>query len=483
MEKILNYIDGILVEPLEKKYLDNINPSRGKVYSLIPDSNEKDVALAISAAAKAHPMWSQSSVEVRSSFLKKLSVAIENNLEQLALAETIDNGKPITTSRQVDIPRSKLNFEFFADCLLRFHGEVFETQNNASNKVSYSPLGVVACISPWNLPLYLFTWKIAPALAAGNTVVAKPSEVTPMTAYLLSKLCIEIGLPPGVLNIVHGTGSGVGTPLVTAREIKAVSFTGSTVTGRAIAQATAGSFKKLSLEMGGKNPNIIFSDCDFDKALETTVRSSFANQGQICLCGSRIFIEKSLYSKFRDALVEKTKCLRMGDPLEANTEQGALVSKAHMNKILSYLDLAKKDGGKILTGGSRANMTGDIKEGYFVLPTLIEGLNFDHELNQEEIFGPVATLIPFNDENELLDMANSTRFGLSASIWSQDLNKASRIANKLDSGIVWINTWMVRDLRTPFGGMKESGVGREGGFEALKFFSETKNICISTEIK
>ncbi len=483
MEKILNYINGEMVEPVDKRYLDNFNPSRGTVYSLIPDSSANDVQMAIDAAKKAFPRWSALTAEQRGHYLRELAKGITQKMEQFVLAESIDNGKPVSLARSVEIPRSARNFEFFADAVSQFHGDSFRSNLNTLNYTDYSPVGVVACISPWNLPLYLLTWKIAPALAAGNTVVAKPSELTPMTAYLLCQVAKEIGLPKGVLNIVHGTGAGVGEPLVVHPEIKAVSFTGSTLTGQSIAKATASQFKKVSLEMGGKNPNIIFADCDFDKALETTLRSSFANQGQICLCGSRIFIEKSIYEKFKSALIEKTKLLKQGDPLLKETEQGALVSEAHMQKVLSYIELAKTEGGRVLTGGRRFETTGELSKGYFVEPTLIENLTFECRTNQEEIFGPVATLMPFESEGELIKMANSTRYGLSASVWTADLNRAERLSSALNVGLVWVNTWMFRDLRTPFGGVKDSGYGREGGVDALKFFSEVKNVCIQYEAR
>ena len=485
MTKILNYINGELVEPRNKKYFDNLSPATGQVYSLVPDSNFSDVEVAVSAAKKAFKGWSQTPAPERNLFLKKISAGILEQLDRFAEAETLDCGKPFRLSKNIEIPRSAQNFEFFAGIFSELKGEFFQTNATTINQTEYAPLGVVACISPWNLPLYLLTWKIAPALAAGNTVVAKPSELTPMTAFLLAEVCRKINLPPGVLNIVHGSGADVGVPLVEHPEVKAVSFTGSTVTGKAIAKSVAGQFKKLALEMGGKNPNIIFADCDFDKALETTVRSSFQNQGQICLCGSRIFIESSLYEKFKLALIEKTNALILGDPRQLMTDQGALISHSHMEKVLSYIKLAKSEGGRVLTGGGRATMAGELSEGYFVNPTLIEKLSFDCRTNQEEIFGPVATLTPFNSEFELLKMANSTNYGLAATIWTSDMEKAKRISHQLESGIVWINTWMNRDLRTPFGGVKQSGYGREGGVEALKFFSEVKNVCIEypTEMK
>ncbi len=479
---IQNYINGEFVNPHGQIFIDNINPAKGEIYSLVPDSEHQDVEMAVQAAQKAFGSWSQTPISIRSDYLRKLANKIIENLDQLALAESIDNGKPLSLCKILDIPRASANFKFFADTLIDFHGQSYMTDHNqnqlALNYTTYGPLGVVACISPWNLPLYSLTWKIAPALAAGNTVVAKPSELTPMTAFLLSKIVSEVGLPPGVLNIIHGKGSSVGTPLVTHSQIKAVSFTGSTLTGRSISTAVAADFKKLSLEMGGKNANIIFNDANFEQALKTTIRSSFLNQGQICLCGSRIFIQSGIYQKFKSALVEETKKLQIGNPLLEGTDQGALVSKDHLNKIISYIELAKSEGGNILCGGRQENLTGENINGYFFQPTLIEGLSNQCRTNQEEIFGPVATLISFDTEEEVIEMANATKYGLSASIWTSDVNRAHKLPKKIDSGIVWVNTWMLRDLRTPFGGIKESGLGREGGVEALSFFSEVKNICV-----
>jgi aminomuconate-semialdehyde/2-hydroxymuconate-6-semialdehyde dehydrogenase len=473
MEKILNYIGGELLPPQDGEFLENVNPATGEVYSLVPSSKASDVQKAVAAAKKAFPTWRSLSSQERAKYLRKISELITKNLDRLAMAETIDNGKPISISKTVDIPRSAENFAFFAEAIEDFKSHEFDERGKGRNQVHYSPVGVVGCISPWNLPLYLFTWKVAPALAAGCTVVAKPSEVTPMTAYLLAKLCQEAGLPAGVLNIVHGLGQHVGSAISKDPEIKALSFTGSTVTGKMIAKDAADTMKRLHLEMGGKNANIIFADCDFEKTLETTVRSSFANQGQICLCGSRIYVEKPIYEKFKNALVEKVKALKQGDPTLPETQQGAVVSKAHFEKVMKCIERAKSEGGKILTGGHDVK----IGRGYFIAPTLIEGLGHYCLTNQEEIFGPVATIAPFETESEVIEWANSTQYGLAGSIWSKDEQKAERVALKIDSGIVWINTWMMRDLRTPFGGMKESGRGREGGKYILEFFSNVKNIC------
>jgi aminomuconate-semialdehyde/2-hydroxymuconate-6-semialdehyde dehydrogenase len=479
MRKILNFIGGEFVPPVSGNFLENIEPAKGAPYSLIPDSDEKDVEKAIASAKAAFPGWSRVPVLERARILNKMADLIREDLDNLAEAESRDSGKPLSLSKRLDIPRSESNLRFFASAVIQFHGESYLSDEHAINYTTSTPLGVVACISPWNLPLYLFTWKIAPALAAGNTVVAKPSEITPLTAYLLCNIAHQAGLPPGVLNVVHGTGPKVGGPLTSHKEIKAISFTGSTATGRKIAETTASQFKKVSLEMGGKNANIIFADADLNKALETTVRSSFLNQGQICLCGSRILVEKSIYKTFKEKLVERALDLKVGDPLDPVTDQGAVVSKVHFDKIMASIQHAVGEGGKILCGGKAAKLEGELKDGYFVEPTLIEGLAADAKTNQEEIFGPVVTLIPFDNEDEAIRLANSTRYGLAASVWTGNVQRAHRVSAALESGIVWVNTWMFRDLRTPFGGVKESGVGREGGMEALKFFTEVKNICIS----
>jgi aminomuconate-semialdehyde/2-hydroxymuconate-6-semialdehyde dehydrogenase len=477
--RIYNYINGRHLDAIGRVFLENVNPSTGKVYSLLPDSDHRDVDLAVQAAKDAFPAWSETPPEHRSAILMRLADLVDANLEKLAHAESTDNGKPLWLSRSVDIPRASKNLRFYATGILHNHTGAHPMTNTAINYTLRHPVGVAGCISPWNLPLYLFTWKIAPALAAGCTVVAKPSEVTPMTAFMLSELCLEAGLPPGVLNIVHGLGPKVGAPLVAHPEVSAISFTGGTKTGTEISRVAAPMFKKLSLELGGKNPNIIFADCDFEQALKTSVHSSFSNQGEICLCGSRMFIERSIYEKFKTAFVEKVKALKTGDPMSEETRMGAIVSQGHMEKILSYIHLAKEEGGTILCGGERIYPDGEFANGFYIAPTVIEGLAYDCRTNQEEIFGPVVTLTPFDSEDEVLQYANSTRYGLAATVWTQNLKKAHTIAARLHSGIVWVNCWLLRDLRTPFGGMKDSGVGREGGFEALDFFTEEKNICIS----
>lgn len=479
MEKILNYINGQLVAPVKKSYLDNIDPATGTVYSLLPDSGEEDVIEAVKAADKAQLSWGNASIEYRSGLLHKIADLIDRDLELLARAESIDNGKPIALARVVDIPRASANFRFYASAIVNFAAQSHTSSDKGVNYTIHTPVGIAGCISPWNLPLYLFSWKIAPALATGNSVVAKPSEVTPMTAYLLSKICIEAGLPAGVLNIVHGLGQKVGEAIVTNPGVKAISFTGGTKTGERIASLAAPKFKKLSLELGGKNPNIIFDDCDLEEAVKTTIRSSFANQGQICLCGSRIYVQEGIYHRFIELFIERVSKMQVGDPLQEHTKTGAIVSKDHMDKVLSYIELARSEGGDILVGGEQVKLTGRCAKGYFIQPTVIAGLEASCRTNQEEIFGPVVTVQPFSSEKEGIAMANGTDYGLSATIWTENLSRAHRVGSALKAGIVWVNCWLVRDLRTPFGGVKNSGVGREGGDDALNFFTEKKNICVN----
>lgn len=478
MEKLQNFINGEYCAPLKGNYIDNFEPATGKVYSLIPNSDADDVQLAVESAEKAYPIWSKMSIEERSAIMIKLSEGIQSRMDEFVKAESKDNGKPITLAAHVDIPRAVSNFHFFATAILHYASESHSMEGVGVNYTLRKPLGIVGCISPWNLPLYLFSWKIAPALAAGNCVIAKPSEVTPYTAYLLGKVAQEAGMPPGVLNILHGKGGSVGDAIVKHPKIKAISFTGGTKTGEYIARTAAPMFKKLSLELGGKNPNIIFADCDFKEMMSTTLRSSFANQGQICLCGSRIFVERSIYDKFKKEFVEKVAATVVSNPENPEAKLGAVVSKPHMEKVLSYVELAKEEGGTVLTGGERVMMEAPYQDGYYLRPTVIEGLDYNCRTNQEEIFGPVVTITPFDSEEEVLQMANSTQYGLSATLWTSDLKRAHRMANDLDAGLVWINSWLVRDLRTPFGGVKASGVGREGGWEALRFFTEAKNVFI-----
>jgi aminomuconate-semialdehyde/2-hydroxymuconate-6-semialdehyde dehydrogenase len=486
VQRITNYIDGRAVEPVSDHYLDNVDPATGAVYSQLPDGDARDVDRAVHAAEHAFPQWSRTPAAERSRILLKIADLIEANLDALARAESIDSGKPITLARTLDIPRAAANFRFFATAILHTQSEAHftDTPSRAMNYTLRQPRGVAGLISPWNLPLYLFTWKVAPAIATGNTAVAKPSEITPMTAFMLGELCQQAGLPPGVLNIVHGLGSKAGAAIVAHPAVSAISFTGGTRTGAEIARIAAPQFKKLSLELGGKNPNIIFADADMDQAINTSVRSSFANQGQICLCGSRIFVERPAYECFLDQFVAKVRDLKIGDPLDPKTEQGAIASKQHYDKVTSYLRLANEEGGTLLCGGKRplpapGGLPERCRNGYFLEPAVITGLSPTCRTNQEEIFGPVVTVTPFDADPDVIEMANSVEYGLSASLWTTNLDRAHTVATQLQSGTVWINCWLLRDLRVPFGGMKSSGVGREGGDEAIRFFTEPKNVCVA----
>ncbi|MBL1279991.1 MAG: aldehyde dehydrogenase [Fluviicola sp.] len=478
MEKLRNFINGEYCDPTTGEYIDNYEPATGKVYSLIPNSGTEDVQKAVDAAEKAFPIWSKMSIDERSKILVKLSEGIAARMDEFTKAESRDNGKPLSLATHVDIPRAVSNFHFFATAILHFASESHNMEGVGVNYTLRKPIGIVGCISPWNLPLYLFSWKIAPALAAGNCIIAKPSEVTPYTAYLLGQVAKDAGMPDGVLNILHGEGHTVGDAIVKHPKIKAISFTGGTKTGEYIARTAAPVFKKLSLELGGKNPNIIFDDCDFKEMLSTTLRSSFANQGQICLCGSRIFVQRGIYDKFKAEFVKRVSETVVAEPNDPKAKLGALVSKSHLEKVLSYVKIAQEEGGTVLTGGERVLLDAPFDNGYYMRPTVIEGLSYDCRTNQEEIFGPVVTITPFDTEEEALMMANSTVYGLSATLWTSDLKRAHRMANEIHAGIVWINAWLVRDLRTPFGGVKASGVGREGGWEALRFFTEPKNVFV-----
>ncbi len=480
--QIRNFIAGEFVEPVGGCYLENIEPATGKTYSHVADSDGRDVELAVTAAEKAFGKWSRTSAAERSRILLRIADLIDRDTERLARAESVDTGKPLSLARNLDIPRAASNFRFFATAILHTESEAHITDNVAFNYTLRLPLGVVGLISPWNLPLYLLTWKIAPALACGNTAVAKPSELTPVTASLLCEICREAGLPEGVLNVVQGTGQNVGAAITLHPKVVAISFTGGTITGRKVAESCAPMFKKVSLELGGKNPNIIFADADLDAAITGSLRSSFANQGQVCLCGSRVFVERPAYQSFVDRFVEKTSELSVGDPLEQDTDQGAIVSKNQLEKVKFYVDLAQQEGGSIAAGGSAPEAINDrCRGGYFFKPTVITDLPVSCRTNREEIFGPVVSVTPFDSEDEVVAYANDCDYGLASSLWTQSLNRAHRVAEKIHTGTVWINCWMLRDLRVPFGGMKQSGVGREGGDEALRFFTEPKNVCIAKQ--
>jgi aminomuconate-semialdehyde/2-hydroxymuconate-6-semialdehyde dehydrogenase len=478
--QIRNFIDGEFVPPLGGKYLDNIEPATGKPYSQVPDSEARDVELAVEAADRAFPDWSKTATADRSRILLRIADLIERDLEKLARAESIDTGKPLSLARSLDIPRAASNFRFFATAILHTENEAHVTDGIAFNYTLRQPRGITGLISPWNLPLYLLSWKIAPAIAVGNTAIAKPSELTPMTASLLGEICVEAGLPNGVLNIVHGTGPNVGAPITAHPKIGTISFTGGTVTGRKVAEAAAPLFKKVSLELGGKNPNIVFADADLEAAISGSIRSSFANQGQVCLCGSRVFVERPAYDGFVKRFTEKASLLKQGDPLEDATEQGAIVSKTQLEKVKFYVDLAQQEGGEVALGGKSPEAINErCREGYFFPPTVLTGLPVSCRTNREEIFGPVVTITPFDNEDEVIGYANDCDYGLASSVWTQSLSRAHRVAEKIHTGTVWVNCWLVRDLRVPFGGMKQSGVGREGGEEALRFFTEPKNVCIA----
>jgi aminomuconate-semialdehyde/2-hydroxymuconate-6-semialdehyde dehydrogenase len=479
-QKIQNFIGGEFIEPATGRYLDNIEPATGKPYSKVADSGKEDVDLAVTAAEKAFVDWSKKPTAERSKTLLHIADLIERDLDKLARAESIDTGKPLSLARSLDIPRAASNFRFFATAILHTESEAHITDNMAFNYTLRQPRGIAGLISPWNLPLYLLSWKIAPAIAVGNTAIAKPSELTPMTAYLLCEICKKAGLPNGVLNVVHGTGPNVGAAITAHPKINTISFTGGTATGKKVAEACAPLFKKVSLELGGKNPNIIFADADLDTAIAGSVRSSFANQGQICLCGSRVFVERSAYKDFVDRFIDKASQLRIGDPLDEKTEQGAIVNKAQLDKVKFYVDLAQKEGGKLALGGKPPESINErCRDGYFFPPTAITDLPVECRTNREEIFGPVVTITPFDNEEEVIGYANDCEYGLASSVWTQNLNRAHRVAEQINTGTVWVNCWLVRDLRVPFGGMKASGVGREGGEEALRFFTEPKNICIA----
>lgn len=459
--------------------LDVENPATGEIYARVPASGEADVDAAAESAAEAFPAWSTLPAAERSRHLLAIADAIEARLDELAMAESIDTGKPLELARTVDIPRAASNFRFFATAILHTSTDTHQTDGIALNFTLRDPRGVAGCVSPWNLPLYLLSWKVAPALATGNTVVAKPSEVTPMTAYLLSRIALDAGIPPGVLNVVHGTGPDAGAAIVRHPGIGTLSFTGSTRAGREIAAVAGPMFKKLALEMGGKNPNLIFADANLDEAIPTSVRSSFRNQGQICLCGSRILVERPLVDEFTERFVDATRQLKVGDPLEPDTDQGAIVSRAQLDKVRYYVDLAREEGGQIVCGGEvPTGLPKRCVDGHFFEPTIIAGLGPECRVNHEEIFGPVVTILPFDTEAEALELANGTVYGLSATVWTTDLGRAHRVASRLQAGTIWVNCWMLRDLRVPFGGMKSSGVGREGGQEALRFFTEPRNVCV-----
>lgn len=478
MRKLLHYINGEFVAPSSERYLPVYEPATGQDYAHVAAGNAQDAQTALDAAVRAQAGWS-SAAGLRARYLNQIADAIEQRAEAFAQAESQDCGKPISQVRTIEIPRAVQNFRFFASCLETYGSESYQQAGVGLHYTMRQALGPVVCISPWNLPLYLLSWKVAPALAFGNCVLAKPSEITPLTATMLGEVARDIDLPPGVLNILHGTGKDIGAPLVALRGVKAVSFTGSTLTGGAIAQACAPLFKKTSLEMGGKNATIVFDDADFELAVRESVRAAFSNQGQICLCGSRILVHSKIMARFREAFIAQVQALILGDPMNPQTQLGALISKEHLAKVEAAIDTAHAEGGRLLIGGQRAKLDGRCADGYFLQPTVFDQLPNACQSNQNEVFGPFATLIPFDDEQQAVLFANQSDYGLAASLFTQDISRAHRVAHALQTGLVWVNTWMKRDLRVPFGGVKNSGLGREGGQDAMRFFTEVKNITIA----
>ena len=475
----LNFINGVFVDAIDGETLTNLNPATGQTIGTIARSKDADIEEAVKAAASAQEAWSSLDMLERAMWLDRLADGLEARKEELAHRESRDTGKPLALARRVDAQRSIDNFRFFADFARTQEPEVFEMRD-ATNFVHRNPVGTVGLITPWNLPLYLLSWKVAPALLMGNTVVAKPSELTPLTANLMCEVASEIGLPTGVLNVVHGYGPEVGQAILDLPSIRAISFTGGTATGRHVAASAAPMFKKLSLELGGKNATIILDDADLDVAVNGALRAGFTNGGQVCLCGSRILVHASIAEKFTSKFIQLVDEMICGSPEDESTQIGALISQEHMEKVESYIRLGIEEGGNVLSGGTR-EMTGQVgpsPEGAFLRPTVIDGLQHTSRTATEEIFGPVVTIHRFESDEEAIEIANSTEYGLAGSIWSNDTDRAHKIAQKIQTGIVWVNTWLHRDLRTPFGGVKNSGLGREGGAWSLGFFSEPLNVCI-----
>ena len=480
MRPLANFIAGHVVPARSGAVLEDIAPATGKPFATIPRSGPEDVDAAVQAAAAALPGWARTPVNAWAELLETIAGLLESRLDVFAEAESLDAGKPLGLARSLDIPRAIQNLRHFAR-EVRLRGEESFAMAGAVNLVQRSPVGVCALITPWNLPLYLLTWKLAPCLAMGNTAVAKPSELTPLTATMLAELFLEAGAPKGIFNLVHGLGPEAGQALVEHPDVKAVSFTGGTASGRIVAATAAPAFKKLSLELGGKNPTLVFADCDLEKTVKGVARAAFENTGQICLCGSRILVERAIHDRFLEAFLEEVKAWACDDPSDLSTKVGALISAAHREKVEGYLKLAVDEGGTIRCGGARPTLPGDLADGYFLEPAVITGLSASCRTATEEIFGPVVTIHPFDTEEAAIAMANGTRYGLAASVWTSELNRAHRVATALESGLVWVNTWLLRDLRVPFGGVKESGVGREGGRWSLEFFSEAKTVTLKLE--
>jgi aminomuconate-semialdehyde/2-hydroxymuconate-6-semialdehyde dehydrogenase len=477
VKTLRNFIGGAFAAPAGGGYLADVDPSTGERIADVPDSGPEDVERAVAAAQAAlDGTWGRAATAEHADLLDAVAAEIGKRAEELAELESLDTGKPIKLARTVDVPRAVANFRFFAGAIR--HDETgFHQMDGALNYTLRRPLGVAALVTPWNLPIYLLSWKTAPALAMGNAVVAKPSELTPLTAAALAEIFESVGAPAGAFNLVHGLGPRAGEALVGHPGVAAVSFTGGTATGRRVASVAAPQFKKLSLELGGKNPTLVFADADLETAVAGAVRAGFLNQGQVCLCGSRVLVARGIWDRFVPAFVERVKALKVAPPSDPDADVSALVSEAHRRKVEGYLALAKEEGGRFLTGGARPEGRA-FEKGAYLMPTVVDGLSPSCRTATEEIFGPVVTLHPFDSEDEALAIANGVRYGLSASVFTTDLARAHRVSAKLESGMVWVNTWLLRDLRVPFGGMKESGVGREGGRHSLEFFSEQRNVCV-----
>jgi aminomuconate-semialdehyde/2-hydroxymuconate-6-semialdehyde dehydrogenase len=481
LKSILNFIDGQFVAG--KSEFADVNPADGSVIAQVAEADQSLVDDAVLAARKAFRVWGQLSIRERAARLHRVADAIESRFDGFAAAEVTDTGKPLALASKLDVPRAMANFRAFADAIKAAGLESFQTETpdgkSALNYAVRKPLGVVGIITPWNLPLLLLTWKVAPALACGNTVVVKPSEETPATATLLAEVMKEAGIPDGVYNVVHGFGpNSAGEFLTKHPDVNAVTFTGESQTGAAIMKTVAASVKPVSFELGGKNAAIVFADCDFEETVNAVSEAVFLNTGQVCLCAERVYVERQISDRFVGALKLKAEGLRLGSPLESTTDLGALISSRHREKVLSYYRLAREEGATLVTGGGIPKFGNALDNGFYVQPTIYTGLPESARCVKEEIFGPVCHIAPFDTEEEAVSMANDTKYGLAASIWTTNLTRGHRVAQRMNVGITWVNCWFLRDLRTPFGGVGLSGIGREGGMHSLNFYSELNNICI-----
>lgn len=475
---IKNFIDDALLPAANGKFIDNYNPATGKPYSYFPDSHADDVQRAVEAAERAFPAWSSCGVKRRHRILLRLADIIEQYISSLAQAESVDNGKPLTTVVTQDMERVHSDFRFFATAILHESASAYPVEGEAINYHLRRPLGIVSCIVNNTLSLQDLTLRLAPALAMGNCVIVKASNYTPMTAHLLAKAVMKAGLPPGVLNIIHGTMENAGMPIVRHPKISAVAFTGDTQTGKQIAAIAAPLLKKVSLQLGGKNVAIVFADCDFNKMMLETLRSCFVNTGQSAHATSRILVERELYTLFKETFVKRCSYLKLGDPFASITDIGALISREQQQEVSQLINVAKMEGGTLLCGGNIPEMDGELKEGFYFRPTVIEGVAVTSRTNQDEITGPVVTIAPFDTEEEAIKLANSSRYGQSATLWTTDSSRSGRMAEQIRVGTTWVNCWQVRELRAEQGGIKQSGNGGVGGMAALQFFSEGRNVCL-----